>query len=198
MNKYFLIDFENVQKLVGLEDLIKENGFLKIFLGKNQTKLPIELVKSIQKLGDKVDLITISGNGPNALDFHIAYFIGVIMTKDNSSVCYIISKDKGFDPLIEKLSADKKICMRCDSVSDLKKSLVPKKESKHKKNIDTDYALEILRKATRPSTLKGLKSTIASLSKPQKLSDSEVDKIIADLKSRGSVTENSGKIVYKI
>jgi hypothetical protein len=45
----------------------------------------------------------ISGNGPNALDFHIAYYVGEISQKDPDAYFHIISKDTGFDPLIQHL-----------------------------------------------------------------------------------------------
>lgn len=52
------IDYENVQKLnfsrVKLEDIE-----VKIFVGQSQSKIPFELVQSIQTLGNRVEWIRI-------------------------------------------------------------------------------------------------------------------------------------------
>ena len=52
-----------------------------VFLGDRQTKLPVELVMTMQSLGDNAEYIRIEGNGANALDFHIAFYIGTIAAK---------------------------------------------------------------------------------------------------------------------
>lgn len=72
---YVLIDLENVQpaSLAGLEaDFFK----VLIFVGASQTKIPFELASAAQRLGERASYIKIAGNGINALDFHIAYYIG--------------------------------------------------------------------------------------------------------------------------
>jgi hypothetical protein len=58
---------------------------------------------SALKLGERFVLTEISGTGPNALDFHIAYYLGEILAHDPAHRCVILSKDKGFDPLVKHL-----------------------------------------------------------------------------------------------
>ncbi|HEX7334821.1 MAG TPA: PIN domain-containing protein, partial [Pyrinomonadaceae bacterium] len=72
---YVLIDFESVQS-ASFEQLIHDHFKVIVFLGANQVKLPIELAKSLQPFGARAEYIQISGHGPNALDFHIAYYSG--------------------------------------------------------------------------------------------------------------------------
>ena len=60
----------------------------------------------MQLLGENARYIKISGNGRNALDFHIDYYIGVLATKDSNGRFHVISRDKGFDPLIRHLNDD--------------------------------------------------------------------------------------------
>ena len=68
---YVFIDFENVQpESLGL--LEHEHFKLFVFVGAGQTKLPFEIAASLQRLGPRAEYIKISGNGSNALDFHIA------------------------------------------------------------------------------------------------------------------------------
>ena len=74
--QYVLIDFENVQPTD--INLLKSGTFeIKIFLGANQNKLPLSLVSTLQCLGERVEYIALETGGKNALDFHIAYYIGL-------------------------------------------------------------------------------------------------------------------------
>src|SRR5665647_84708 len=99
---YILIDYENVQ--VKSLELLKDEQFqVMIFLGINNTKLSTEFVLSKEKLGERAEYIRLGKAGENALDFHIAYYLGQIAAKDQSGFFHIISKDKGFDPLITHL-----------------------------------------------------------------------------------------------
>jgi hypothetical protein len=52
----------------------------------------------MQALGAKAQYVKISGNGSNALDFHIAFYIGHLGAVDPTAYFHIISKDAGFDP----------------------------------------------------------------------------------------------------
>lgn len=80
-NNYLLIDFENVQPesialLDGLEFTIL------LFVGAHQSKIPLALATQLQRLGERARYIRIEGNGPNALDFHIAFTIGELARAD--------------------------------------------------------------------------------------------------------------------
>ncbi|WP_370868178.1 PIN domain-containing protein [Sulfuriferula sp.] len=41
----------------------------------------------------------IEGTGKNALDFHIAFQLGRTIETAPQTECFVLSKDKGFDPL---------------------------------------------------------------------------------------------------
>lgn len=98
-NIYVLIDYENVAP-ENLDVLDHALVHVLVFVGKNQTKLPFSLVKSIHKLGSRAEYIEVSGTGHNALDFHIAFYIGRYSASDRGASYYIVSKDTGYDPLI--------------------------------------------------------------------------------------------------
>jgi len=103
---YVFIDYENVQPK-NLEILANYPFKVFVFVGANQTRVPFDLAAAMQELGENAKYIKISGNGPNALDFHIAYYIGALATQDPSGYFHVISKDTGFDPLITHLKAKK-------------------------------------------------------------------------------------------
>jgi hypothetical protein len=113
--QFFLVDFENVQ-IQNLGALTPGACRIKIFLGQNQSKLLVELVEALQPFGSDVDYIRIAGNGSNALDFHIAFYIGRLASEHAGAVFTIISKDTGFDPLVKHLNGLQIKCKRLNSI----------------------------------------------------------------------------------
>ena len=115
---YVLIDYESVQP--SQLELLNRDGFVAyVFVGKAQTKLSFETVSAIQDLGERAKYVKISGAGPNALDFHIAFYIGQISATDPEAFFHIISKDKGFDPLIEHLREQKVFSVRSETIGEI-------------------------------------------------------------------------------
>lgn len=62
-------------------------------------------------------MIRIKGPGKDALDFRIAYYIGKFAEKDPKGMFKIVSKDKGFDPLVEHLRSEKIDCVRIETLA---------------------------------------------------------------------------------
>ena len=122
---YVLVDFENVQpKNMGL--LHGGPYKIKIFVGANQAKIPLELARALQALGPNAEYMQIDGTGANALDFHIAYYLGRLASDNPGANFHLISKDRGFDPLIKHLNAQKISCRRSSSISDIFLAKAPK------------------------------------------------------------------------
>ncbi len=99
---FVLIDYENVH-VKSLALLKAEQFHVRVFLGKSNTKIHSELAIAMHKLGKRADYITLESSGANALDFHIAYYLGVLASADPTAHFCIISKDTGFDPLVAHL-----------------------------------------------------------------------------------------------
>jgi hypothetical protein len=114
---YVLVDFENVQP--GNLDALHGGPFkIVVFLGTNQ-KPTWEVVNAVQPFGADGRYIKISGNGKHALDFHIAYYVGRLAAESPDAYFHIISKDTGYDPLIEHLKELKIHCKRSASISEI-------------------------------------------------------------------------------
>ena len=96
-----LVDYENIGKL----DLgaIPAGVRVPFFFGASQRSVPTEFLKAALKLGERFVPIDIEGQGKNALDFHIAFYLGEYLARSPETPCVILSKDKGFDPLIKHL-----------------------------------------------------------------------------------------------
>lgn len=115
VERLLLVDLANVQT-VDLSGL-PADARVMIFHGSTQKNLPVELVTQTQPLGSRVQWIRMAGQGHNALDFHIAFYLGQILAKHPKTECAIVSKDTGFDPLIRHLPT---LGHRCRRVSTLK------------------------------------------------------------------------------
>ena len=192
---YILVDFENVRPK-SLASFAHEQFKVIVFVGANQTKVPLDLATELQRMGSKAEYIQIAGNGPNALDFHIAYYIGKISAADPDAYFHIISKDTGFDVLIQHLKANKILAKRTGDIN-----IVPLKKDEDKKSLEerTQRIVSILRqpKSTRPRTVKTLTSSIAAQFQNQ-LTDTEIADIIANMKNKGVIAISDGKISYTL
>ena len=115
---YVLIDYENVQ-VKSLELLQGDHFRVRVFLGKNNSKLHRELVIAMHSLGDRAQYVELESSGSNALDFYIAYYLGLLVASDPTGTFHIISKDTGFDPLIQHLKSRKVMAVRSASIEEM-------------------------------------------------------------------------------
>jgi len=79
---YVLIDYENVQS-AAIDVLDKADFRVIVFVGASQTRIALEVAAALQTMGQRAEYVRISGNGPNALDFHIAFYIGQLTRSTN-------------------------------------------------------------------------------------------------------------------
>ena len=118
---YYLIDFENVQPRA-LDRLEPGASRIKVFLGAQQNKVMLDLAQALQPFGTDAEYIQISGSGPDAVDFHIAYYIGCLSAREPGASFRIVSKDTGFDPLVRHLAAKGVDCKRVPELGPVPKS----------------------------------------------------------------------------
>jgi hypothetical protein len=190
---YVLIDFESVQP-ESLAPLAQDHFRVLVFVGASQAKLPFNVAASIQQLGSRAEYVRISGNGPNALDFHIAYYMGKLAAADSKPYFHIISKDSGFDPLIQHLKSLGVFAGRVKTIAEI--PLVKASNAKSPaERLDVVLSWLTRTKASRPRTVKTLSSSIASLFQKQ-LSSEEVTSIIEQLSKLGHLTVTGAKVSY--
>ena len=192
---YVLIDFENVQpKYV---DRLKEGEFrVLVFVGPQQTKIPIEMAVALQSLGSGVEYIKIEKAGKNALDFHIAYYLGVLSHHDPKAQFCVISRDTGFDPLIEHLKGKKVAVKRYASVAEIS---VRRASHATAASGPLDRVVKNLsrRAASKPRTLKTLRSTILAHFRKE-LAEEELDELIGAMQKRGYIKVEGDKVTYHL
>lgn len=194
-SNYVLIDFENVQPR-NLEVLKLHPFKVLVFVGANQSKVPFELAAALQDLGESGQYVKMSGTGKNALDFHLAYYLGELAAKEPEAYFHVISKDTGFDPLIKHLKSRK---IRVQRASDLGE--IPVLQISTATSNDEKVASIVKNLAgrgqARPRKTKTLANTINSLF-AENLSESELQTLINKLVQQEYIAVNNGNVSYKL
>jgi len=194
---YILIDYENVQtkSLSMLQSTPNQAFRIMVFVGANQSKLPIELVSSMQCFGDKAEYIQITGSGRNALDFHIAYYLGALTERDANGIFHVISKDTGYDQLIKHMKGKKINVARQKDLFD-----IPWLSSANKKPVNEQLTAIVenlsARGSSRPRKVKTLKNSINSLF-GNKLEAEKIDSLVKDLKERQYIVVKQENVTYQ-
>ena len=167
---------------------------VKVFVGATQTKLSFELVAAIQQLGSRAEYIKIAGVGRNALDFHIAYYIGRIAAEQPDAFFHIISKDTGFDPLIQHLKERDIFCGRWESLEDIPVVKAAQVKSPEER-ADLFMSRLLQPNVTKPRTEKTLRSAISAHFQ-QQLADEDLTAVMDALRRPGHLSIADGKVLY--
>ncbi len=192
---FVLIDYQNVQPK-NMSLLLGGPFKVKVFVGAEQTKVPFETVKVLQHMGADAEYIEMEGSGQNALDFHIAYYVGKLSAENPDAYFHIISKDTGFDPLMRYLAKHDIRCQRRSALLDIPLLAIAAMTTPVERADGIIGHLKKL-KGGRPRTAKTLGTTINALF-GKKLSDAEVAELLKQLKARGVIKEIEGKITYTL
>lgn len=217
-----LVDYENIGKidLAAIPDGVR----VPFFFGASQRTVPTEFLKAALRLGERFVPIDIEGQGKNALDFHIAFYLGDYLARSPETACVILSKDKGFDPLVRHLTRRGFAVRRANSMAEALGSRAapaaaprsaaaartggrhgaggrsggrresPQREAGSLKD-DALHLLAGTQKMRRPRKRKGLIAVLHSHFS-QKVPESELQRLIDELIAAGSLSDSNGSISY--
>ncbi len=98
----YLVDYENVNE-IGLEGIHQLNEADKVFVFYSARIKTIPLERSIELIRSKakIEFIEIHKTGKNYLDFQLATYLGFLVGKGEKESVYIISKDTGFNSVVD-------------------------------------------------------------------------------------------------
>jgi hypothetical protein len=217
-----LVDYENIGKI----DLAAIPGGVRVpfFFGASQRTVPTEFLRAALRLGERFVPIDIEGQGKNALDFHIAFYLGEYLARAPHTDCVILSKDKGFDPLVRHLIRRGFAVRRANSMAEaLGSRAAPATAPRSPAGARTggrrggggrtggrreslrgeggslkEEALQLLtgtQKARRPRKRKGLIGVLHSHF-ARKVPESELQRLVDELIAAGHLSEANGAIAY--
>jgi hypothetical protein len=99
----YLIDYENVNE-AGLEGIasLSDEDTVYIFYNSQITKT-IPFVRGIEmvKTNAQIEFIQTNKSGKNYLDFQLSTYLGYLVGSGKKGVVFIISKDAGFDSIVD-------------------------------------------------------------------------------------------------
>ncbi|MEC7669269.1 MAG: PIN domain-containing protein [Pseudomonadota bacterium] len=190
---HIFVDFENVQPN-NFDLLIGHEVQLTVFVGAVQKALPVEIVTAVQKLGDRAQYCTVKKTAPDALDFHIAFYLGQVAEPNSADCHYIISKDKGFDPLLEHMRERHFNVSRRAAITELP-FIAPSYRSLIEERIERVKLNLMSRKESLPKKTAALANTINSIF-GKTLSARECQDLISLLEKEGHISVDAGAVRY--
>lgn len=194
---YVLVDYENVQP-TDLDRLQEESFRVRLFLGPQQTKVPVALARSLHALGERAEYVLVETAGPNALDLHLAFTIGQLAKEDPTAFFHIVSKDADFDPLIRHLRAKRILARRSNCIREIPLPLSgPSAELNPAEQLKAAVSHLSRRKGSMPSTEKTLRGTLDAHFR-RTLSEEQLTQLLALLTRRGIVKWDGKKLTYSL
>jgi len=195
-----LVDFENVGTIK--LDAIPAGVRVPFFFGASQKSVSKEFLKCALSLGERFEPIDIAGRGKNALDFHIAFYLGEHLTRSPASRCVVLSKDKGFDPLIKYLVERGFAVRRAMTLGEAfprpKPIVTAMAAAKQQSSDQWELALQWLagmQKNKRPRKRKGL---VAHLHNhfAKKIPEADIEQFVERMIANKQLTHTGGVIMY--
>ncbi|MCL1823321.1 MAG: PIN domain-containing protein [Oscillospiraceae bacterium] len=100
--RIFLIDFENVHSegMTGVDHLTDTDEVV-IFYSSNADSISFDILHKLMFCKSKLSYYKIKRGGKNALDFQLSCYLGYRIHKDPGAEYYIISKDNGYDFIMD-------------------------------------------------------------------------------------------------
>ncbi len=215
---HVFVDFENVHE-VDLAVIGNKAVSFTLLVGPRQTKLAVSLVEKLLEHAASVQLVRLTSSGRNALDFTLAYYVGRAVAADPNGSFHIVSKDKGYDPLIAHLLSKHIRARRHDGFATLTfaaparlptpnpPAAAPKPKARARSrtrpsNLDerTTQVLEHLRKptSTRPKNQKKLVSFLVAYL-GHKITEAEALNLIENLRKAGHLAiSQKGAVTYRL
>jgi hypothetical protein len=200
-----LIDFENVQ-VKSLALLTGDHFRVYLFLGPNNKKIPSELVIEMHSFGGRARYVQLETSAKDALDIQIAFYAGELAAAEPEGFFHILSKDKGFDPLIQHLKGRKIYSARSESIEEmpcfaLARAAAIRDEGQAASSTPDNQGLVALvvadlekRKAARPRRVATLRSTVQA--RLGKQNEPAMEGVMAELVRLGYVSTDGEKVSY--
>lgn len=173
-------------------------------MGAKQSKLSVALVEQLVEHAAAVQLVRVPAPGRNALDFVLAYYLGRAAQADPAARFHIVSRDKGFDPLVEHLKDRGLQVTRHDEFPTFggRKKAKPAAAAKPESARVAEAlpaVLEQLRKLphNRPRTRRRLLGVVMNTARA--LTEAEAEKVIEQLQADGHLSiDDKNAVTYNL
>lgn len=189
-----LVDFENVQPDL-LPALAIDDVQVRVFVGPHQTRLATNVVVAMQELGGRAKYVRVSKQGPDALDMHLAFYLGELSQQFPDAFFHVVAKDRDYDSLLEHLKARGIYSAKAPDLAAIplfKRALSSKPADQI--SAAADWLKERL--GNRPSTLKTLKNSLKKVAFSERLDEAQIDEVFQGLVNQGLISVDKQKVLY--
>ena len=203
MAHWILVDYENVRPSDFHPDRQPDTHVI-VFLGPNQHKIPADLVIALQAFGSRAQYVQCAATGKNAVDFHIAFYLGELTPQHPADQFHIVSGDTGFDPLVRHIRTARNISVHrhraLPAIPGPAKAVAKKKSPAERGAAPT---VEDVRKAlaaagaTRPRKVNTLRNWIDARFNGR-VGQRDLVRLVAGLRSRRLIAVNGDKVSYTL
>jgi len=202
------VDFENFTKI--MDNIKKTDAKIIVLVGLNQANKSFIFAKELLDSVSSVELLKVKGVGKNALDFFIAYYLGIYSSRNRELKFTICSNDQGYDPLIKHLS-ENGINIKRLEINNEQKIIENKSEVKitpkysKQSNLfetDKDYKkafnnLKEMPAKNRPRKLKGFEAHLKTLFH-KTIKKEKIEEIINEFKNFKYIEIENEKMKYNM
>jgi hypothetical protein len=178
----YLIDYENVKNLTGIQELNKTDTVI-IFYTENAKSLTFEDHINIKNAAVEIDYKKVT-TGKNALDFQLSSYLGFLIGQGRTEFC-IISKDQGFDSVISFWKNEKNISIK-------RRDCLVKDNSVETKKIDANPTSKTPNPVVNTLDMKNILSQPTLHLTPNEIV--EVERIVNQYKTKVSINSNLQKM----
>jgi hypothetical protein len=189
-----LVDFENVQPDL-LPALALEDIHIRVFIGPHQVRLATGTVIPMQELGDRAKYVKVHKQGPDALDMHLAFYLGELSQQFPGAFFHIVAKDRDYDSLLEHLKSRDIFCSKSPSLESIPlfKRALAKTPSEQ-----ISAAIEWLREraGNRPASQKTLANSLKKVAFADRLDEETIKVVIEGLVKQGHIKLAGQKVEY--
>lgn len=193
---YIFVDYESVHEI----DLALIEGKpvkVWLFIGVQQSKVPVELMTQAHRLHAQVELVQVECAGKNALDFVLAHHTGRQAAADSEGFFHILSKDKGFDALVAYFKSRKVMAARSEVFASLPVLGDVQSLSLQERVQQIRTRLTGMLVGGLPGKLKKLRSTIRAHFREQ-LSENEVEAVLQGLRQTKVIKVSNESVSYSM
>lgn len=193
-SQIILVDFENVQPDL-VPALALEDVHVRVFVGPHQPKLATDVVVAMQELGDRAKYVRVAKQGPDALDMHLAFYLGQLSQQFPEAYFHVVAKDRDYDSLLAHL---KSLGIFAAKAPDLASIPLFKRALTATLTEQVEVAASWLRErsASRPKTIKTLRNSLKTAVFSGRLEDGRIDSLMEELKVRGVFSFKDQKVDY--
>ncbi|WP_372827511.1 PIN domain-containing protein [Polaromonas sp.] len=190
-----LVDFENVQPDL-LPALAIDDVQVHVFVGPHQTRLATNVVIAMQELGARAKYVRVAKQGPDALDMHLAFYLGELSQQFPDAFFHIVAKDRDYDSLLAHLRIRGIYSAKAPDLAAIplfKRALAIKPADQL--SAAADWLRE--RVGNRPSTQATLKNNLKKVAFAERLDEAQIDEIFQGLVSQGFISVEKQKVLYQ-